>query len=502
MKEIGQKYVMEKGIHRVEPWRIVGFSGVNLAVNLYMGLTMYMSYYLNGFVGMAVIFASSFSTIMRLWDGVTDPMVGFVVDKFGYRAGKTRICMTIGGVLLFINSFFMFRVTHHLPEGGVARGIFFTIFALLFYIGYTFLNVSMHTGNVCLTNDPKQRPFLSVVGTILVRISRSLVQIYVASLVVKYGKMSSIGVFEDMWFLTAIAASICIAVAFISIAPKDIPAFTVITKEKQVIKFKDYIRVLKTNKPLQMLIVSAATDKLASSCRISAVSVVVFGIIIGNFQLNGGWSLYTTILGLVMMTLGVGAIGGKLGLKKAMQIGSWGVVIFNTIIMALFVIADPKTLNLLGYVNGYGQEFTGFTFFTVALFLLSILGEGSQMICSSAIPPMIADINDYEASRSGKYMPGMVATVYTFIDKLISAAAPSLVGIAFACIGFTDKLPDVDTPSTTALFVFGLFFYYGTSVLGALCNTVAMKYYELTPQRMEQVREKMEQLRHEGQKEK
>ena len=41
MKESGQKYVMEKGIHRVEPWRIVGFSGVNLAVNLYMGLTMY-----------------------------------------------------------------------------------------------------------------------------------------------------------------------------------------------------------------------------------------------------------------------------------------------------------------------------------------------------------------------------------------------------------------------------------------------------------------------------
>ncbi len=34
MKESGQKYVMEKGIHRVEPWRIVGFSGVNLAVNL------------------------------------------------------------------------------------------------------------------------------------------------------------------------------------------------------------------------------------------------------------------------------------------------------------------------------------------------------------------------------------------------------------------------------------------------------------------------------------
>lgn len=495
--EKGQKYIREHGIHFAPAWRIVGFSGVNLAVNLYMGLTMYISYYLNGFVGMAVILASSFSTIMRLWDGVTDPIVGFIVDKFGNRVGKTRLCMTIGGILLFINSFLMFRVTHLLPENGIYRSIFFTFFALLFYIGYTFLNVSMHTGNVCLTNDPKQRPFVSIVGTILVRLSRALMQVYVAMLVVKYGQMSALGVFEDFWLITALSATVCIAIAFVSIAPKDIPEFNIISKKKQVIKFQDYIRVLKTNRPLQMLIVSAATDKLATSCRISAISVVVFGIIIGNFELNGGWNLYTTIIGLIMMTLGIGAIGSKMGLKKAVQIGSWGVVIFNALTILLFVFGDPKTLNLPGFVNGYGEAFSGFTFFTVAMFLLSVLGEGSQMICTSAIPPMIADINDYEASRSGKYMPGMVATVYTFIDKLISSVAPLLVGIVFAWIGFADKLPDINTPYSTSLFVCGIFFYYGLLVFGSLCNIVAMKYYELTPDKMSEVRQTIAQMREE-----
>lgn len=493
--EKSSKYVKDHGIHFAPAWRIIGFSGVNLAVNLYMGLTMYISYYLNGFVGMAVVLASSFSTIMRLWDGITDPIVGFFVDKFGNRVGKTRLCMTIGGVLLFINSFLMFRVTHLLPDNSLYRSIFFTIFSLLFYIGYTFLNVSMHTGNVCLTNDPKQRPFVSIVGTILVRLSRAIMQVYVAALVVKYGRMSALGVFEDFWLITAIAASVCILVAFISIAPKDIPQFNIISKKKQAIKFKDYFRVLKYNRPLQMLIVSAATDKLATSCRISAISVVVFGIIIGNYDLNGGWSLYTTIIGLIMMTLGIGAIGGKMGLKKAVQIGSWGVVIFNTLTILLFIFFDPKTLNLPGFVNGYGEAFTGFTFFTVAMFLLSVLGEGTQMICASAIPPMIADINDYEASRSGKYMPGMVATIYTFIDKLISSVAPLLVGVVFAWIGFADKLPDVDTPYSTSLFVCGLFFYYGLLVLGSLCNVIAMKYYELTPEKMTEVRETIEQMR-------
>ena len=50
-----------------------------------------LSFYLNGYVGLGVFLASSFSTIMRLWDGVTDPIVGFVVDKFGQKAGKTRL---------------------------------------------------------------------------------------------------------------------------------------------------------------------------------------------------------------------------------------------------------------------------------------------------------------------------------------------------------------------------------------------------------------------------
>ena len=42
METVNSKYIGENGIHRVPVWRIVGFSGANMAVNLYMGLTMIM----------------------------------------------------------------------------------------------------------------------------------------------------------------------------------------------------------------------------------------------------------------------------------------------------------------------------------------------------------------------------------------------------------------------------------------------------------------------------
>ncbi|MBQ9306023.1 MFS transporter, partial [Butyrivibrio sp.] len=197
-----KKYIKENGIHNVPVWRIVGFSGANMAVNLYMGLTMIMSFYLNGYVGMAVILASSFSTITRLWDGVTDPIVGFFVDRFKEKEnfGKTRLCLTMGGLLLFINSFLMFNVTDRLPEGAL-RPAFFIFFTAIYYIGYTFLNISNHVGNVCLTNDPAQRPILSIVGTVLVRVMRAVMQMVVAGLAVKYGSMKSAELFHEYWLI-------------------------------------------------------------------------------------------------------------------------------------------------------------------------------------------------------------------------------------------------------------------------------------------------------------
>ena len=491
-----EQYIKGDGIHFVPVWRIFGFSLSNMAVNLYMGITMIMSYYLNGYVGMAVIIASSFSTIMRIWDGITDPIVGFVVDKFGGKIGKTRLCLIAGGVLLFVNSYLMFNVTDRLPEGAV-RPVFFIVFTLIYYIGYTFLNISQHVGNVCLTNDPSQRPILSIVGTVLVRIMRAVMQMVVVALAAKYGSMASAALFHEYWLIVALSATAGIVIAYISIAPKDIPEFSTTSTKAPKVKFSDYIEVLTKNRPLQMMIVARATDMFANNCKTAAITLVMFGIVVGNNKLSGGWTMYTTVIGLVMMTLGIGTIGRKLGMKKAMQVGSWGVVILDTIAILLWIFGDPKTLNLPGYVNGYGLPFSGFTFFTVMLFIVSVVGGGFQMITSSIVPPMIADVNDYEASRSGKYIPGMVGTLFSFVDKMISSFAPMLVGVGFAAIGFADKFPDLDTPYSINLLVIGLVFYYGLELIGAIFNLIAMKFYDLTPEKMKEVEATVNKMRSE-----
>ena len=88
-KPVDPKYLGENGIHRVPLWRIGGFALNNTATNLYLCMMNYVSYFLMGWVGVGMVLASSFSMAMRLWDGFTDPVVGYILDKTNSRFGKT-----------------------------------------------------------------------------------------------------------------------------------------------------------------------------------------------------------------------------------------------------------------------------------------------------------------------------------------------------------------------------------------------------------------------------
>ena len=87
------------GIHRVPLWRIGCFALNNTATNLYLFLMNYATYYLMGWVGVGMMVASSLTMAMRIWDGVTDPFVGFMVDKTNGKFGKNRPFMVIGNIL-------------------------------------------------------------------------------------------------------------------------------------------------------------------------------------------------------------------------------------------------------------------------------------------------------------------------------------------------------------------------------------------------------------------
>ena len=507
MGKTNSKYYGENGIHRVPLWRIGGFAMNNLATNMYMFLMMYVSYYLIGFVGVVTVIATSFSTIMRVWDGVTDPFVGLILDKTNGKFGKNRPFIVIGNVILAVSSYILFHFTHLLgtpgvlnadgievldPKTKILRFAFFVVISAIYYIGYTCQCVVTKSAQSCMTNDPKQRPLFSIFDSIFVTAGYMGISVYVGILSEKYGTFYSAGLFHDLWIFCALISAVLTVIAVISIAPKDRPEFFGLAKTQEKIGLKEYWDTLKNNRAIQMLVVSASTDKLATSTRTSTVTIVLYGIV----TLGGaaGYKVVNSTFGILSLpsmlfaALAIALLATRLGQRQAMLIGSWGGIVINALLGLLWLFGDPSSM--VG-TNASGEAVFVWGAFAIGHALLTILCGAFQGISGNIVIPMTADCADYEVYRTGKYVPGLMGTLFSFVDKLVSSAAPLIAGLAYAAIGFSQKLPDVTDAYTPALHYTSVFLMYGMVILGLICNIVAMKYYPLTKEKMEEIQEEI-----------
>lgn len=498
------KYQRPGGIHRVPLWRIGGFCLNNTATNAYLVLMGYVAYYLGGFVGVATMVASSFSMIMRLWDGVTDPFIGFLVDKTNGRFGKNRPFMVIGQVILFATSFILFHVTHLLPDNTILRFVFFIFVSMFYYVGYTFQCVVTKSAQSCLTNDPKQRPLFAVFDAVFNTVLFAGMAMVAASVAKKYDPVGSsyvtLGFFHEMWVIVAIMSAVFTAIAVFSIAPKDRIEFFGTGKPVKV-GLKDYWETLKHNRAIQMLVVAASTDKLAGSTKTNTVTAVMFGVVTGagSLAISGAFQGATSIPIVILTILVIGGLATTLGQRKGMIIGSLGGIVTSLILIAMWLIGDPTTMwNPTGGTDGKGAM--AMSAFTIGLIVMTVINGAFNNLSGNIVIPMTADCADYEVYRTGRYVPGMMGTLFSFVDKLISSLAPFIAGLMFSAIGFKDILPDASTPYSDSLKYVGLFLMYGMIILGQICNLVAMKFYPLTKEKMEEIRGEIDRIKAEAMK--
>lgn len=469
-------------VNRAKVWQIGLFAFNNTATNTYMFLMGFVAYYLTGIVGCGVVFASNLIMAMRLWDGVTDPICGFLVDKMNGKLGKFRPFIIMGNIILAVCSLVMFFVTPSIPQGG--RLIFFIGMYMIYMIGYTFQCCPTKAAQSALTSDPAQRPVFAAFDMVY---NAMLTMIYspflTGVLYPKHGGFNE-GFYKEAVLITVVLSGVLTVCAVIGIWEKDRPEFFGVGTMGPSIGFKDYVDVLKHNRGIQMLVVAASTDKLCLSIMNNAtVAIIIFGIIIGNYATFAQTTALLTIPTILVGFVGV-KFASKMGQKAGILAGTYGGMICMGLIFFLFVFGEPTT-----------YSFTNISFFTVAFVVLYILMRGFMGIAGNLVIPMTADCADYEVYRSGRYVPGLMGTLFSFVDKLISSFAATFVGFAMAAIGFVEELPTDVTPYSTTLFWVGLALFCGAPMFGWLCNIIAMKFYPLNQEKMKEVRAEIDRIK-------
>ncbi|HJA26625.1 MAG TPA: MFS transporter [Candidatus Fournierella merdigallinarum] len=483
------------GLNRAKPYQLVLFPLNNGATNVYYVLILtYIATFGNVVLGLAMVFASFMVTGMRVFDAITDPIIGALMDRTNGKFGKFRPFMVIGCVTMALSVIALYVFTPYIPAEMMGlRYAAFSILYAVWVIGYTFQTSVTRAAQAVLTDDPKQRPLFTIFNTVGSLAGMGVMQ-FIGPIL---ARDNIFGDYNQTWFAVmtpiGIAVSVVLTIlAIIGIWEKDQPKyFGLGGAKKEKVKVSEYLAIIKANKPLQRLMVAGGGCKLALSIATNlTVLAMLYSCMMGNYD----------VLYLPMMVLGYVFAVPFFGLtvrtsqkhgQRASLMRYVGVALAcYVVVLALLILWDPANpaFNLSLYTIGTDGSFQlTLNLYTILFILFFGVGYGAYYATADMPIPMVADCSDYETYRTGKFVPGIMGTLFSLVDKLVSSLSATVVGIAVSFIGL-ETLPTKATPYVEGMNVVVIVLFCVIPMIAWAATLFAMKGYALTGERMKEIR--------------
>ena len=476
-----------KGMNRAKLYQLALFPMNNGATNVYFVLILsYVATFGENILGL-IGFASVMVTVMRLFDAITDPIIGSLMDKTSTRFGKFRPFMVIGNVIMAVSVLILYICTPAIPKDLLwARYLAFTLLYMIWVIGYTFQTSVTRAAQAVLTNDPNQRPLFTIFNTVGSLAGMGVMQ-FIGPILAGDGFF---GDYNASWFAVmtpiGIAVSIVLTIlAIIGIWQKDNEKYFGLGGKQERVKIKEYVQIVKTNKPLQRLMVAGGGCKLALSIATNVtVLCMLYGAMMGNYD---GLYLPMMVLGYVFSApffLLTVRTAQKHGQKRSLMTYVTVALLCYVGVLALLLLwkqGDPNW-NLSFLADGK----LNINLYTILFLLFFGVGYGAYYSTADMPIPMVADCADYETYRSGKFIPGIMGTLFSLVDKLVSSLSSTVVFVAVSFIGYVG-LPTKATPYMEGMNWVVIALFCLVPMCAWLLTLLAMRGYELDGQRLKTI---------------
>ena len=298
---MGEQTTKAPGINRAKTYQLVLFPLNNGATNVYYVLVLsYIATFGSNVLALGLLFASVMVTGMRLFDAITDPIIGALMDRTNGRFGKFRPFMVLGNLIMAVSILLLYAATPLIPAH--MMGLRYAAFVLLYavwVIGYTFQTSCTRSGQTVLTNDPSQRPLFTIFNTVGSLMGMGLMQFFAPILAKRFpGGYSDAGFYRLLAPIGILISIALTVLAVIGIWEKDQPKYFGISgSTQQKLKLREYVQIVRNNQPMQRLMVAGAGCKLALSIATNTtVLCMLYGCMMGNYD---GLYLPMMILGYV-----------------------------------------------------------------------------------------------------------------------------------------------------------------------------------------------------------
>ena len=477
----------DNSVNRAKLYQLALFPLNNGATNVYFVLILsYVATFSNTVLSIATLFATTMITVMRVFDAITDPIIGALMDRTDGKFGKFRPFMVIGNIIMAVSAIALYIFTPFIPTSlQWLRYVMFVFLYAVWVIGYTFQTSVTRSAQSVLTNDPNQRPLFTIFNTVGSMAGMGLMQVLAPIIRSSVGDYNTPDFYRFFAPIGIVVSIILTILAIIGIWEKDNSKYFGIGGQQENTKISEYIQIIKENKPMQRLMVAGGTCKLALSIATNmTVLCMLYGCMMGNYD---GLYLPMMVLGYVFSVpfflLSV-KTSQKLGQKASLQRYVAVALICYVAVTILLFMWQPgnAALNL----TILGENGLSINLYTIVFILFFGLGYGAYYATADMPIPMVADCADYETYRSGKYIPGIMGTLFSLVDKLVSSLSATVVGIAVTVIGLSE-LPVAETPYAEGMNWVVIVLFCIIPMLAWALTLWAMKGYELSGPRMKEI---------------
>ena len=411
---------------------------------IYTAMSAFLLFYYTDYAGVSAAAVGTIMLISRVFDGVSDIIMGTIVDRTRSKYGKARVWMLRMCVPFALAGILLFSVPTSL--GSTAKLVYvFITYNLVSTVVYTAINVPYSSLNALMTQDPYERSVLSIFRNLLATAGTLLINLVTLPMVEFFGDNAA------AWTKTFAVLGVLAVVAFLLtfIGTKErVHAVSELNGEAEKISFVDGIKALFANKYWIMM-----------TC------VLAFFFL--YYAINGGATVYYAkdILGDKNL---VSTINGT---YNAVQIA------------AMFFIA--------GMVKKYGKRNVfscGLILTTIGMLVLEFGGGSMPVILVSSLIrgvgnacggatmwAMVSDTIDYGEWKTGIRTEGLVNSACSFGYKIGNGIGSALLGLIIEVSGYVGEAA---TQSSSALLAIRLCYTWIPIAIFVICFVI-LRFYHL-----------------------
>ena len=408
----------------------------------------------------------------RIFDAITDPLMGFISDNTKSKWGRRRQYVFIGGIIMGIAYVAMWQLYE--DDGVLYNFIYFFSWSLVFYLGLTIFSVPYVAMGYEISDDFHERTQIMAIAQFIGQWAWVIAPWFWVIL------------YDPAWFPNGAGQGVRDLSVWVAI-PCTIFALipAIFIKSKSTKDRTDFVPI-KANyilKSIKGIFISAfQAFKIKQFKKIAFATFLIFNsfqviaaftfLIIVHYMFNsdpasaGNWpalhgsvgALITSFLIIPLITV----ISKKIGKKKAFILSQLISIVGYVLFWFLFVPGKP-------YLFLFALPFHSF-------------GIGSLF---TIMMSMTADICDLDELENGKRREGVLGAVYWWMVKLGFGVAALLSGFILWLVGFDPE--QVTESATTGMRLF----YTILPICGVVCAILIMKDYDITEERANEIKKEL-----------